>query len=77
MGDLATFGRHARRMATSSPSDRFTFDVGIGLRSRDAVGVLPDTERELWARLADEVDRYLAAADRDPGPGDVVLPGLA
>ena len=73
--DLEDFAAHARYMATARhrddcPSQR---PAPITHRSRDEItltftlcrGCVTDTDRALWARLADEVDAWLGRDEQE------------
>lgn len=62
--DLARFRDHCRAMAQSRPTDRISAVWHPGEAAfAMPVGEISDAERDLWRRLADEVDRYLSGAD--------------
>lgn len=60
--ELARFRDHCRRMAAAD-----TRAVNIGTRTRPEWAYPTDRERELWTRLADEIDAYLTPDDPAPG----------
>lgn len=83
MSDLERFRDHCRAMASFEPPTRPTSvsitchrghiygdcnrpPTHCGCSCHDVLGPLP-AERDLWARLADEVDAYLAGDDEGPG----------
>lgn len=58
--ELERFRDHARTMANSTPGTRVRASWNGGWREQTVkVGDMPDAERALWARLADEVDAHL------------------
>lgn len=73
MSDLTTFRDHARKMSTADhrPDCSSTVDGHYGPRevkpSPDCPppGCMTLVDRELWLRLADEVDSYVGVAVTD------------
>jgi hypothetical protein len=62
MSELTTFRDHARKMAEAEhkPECPYGWADGSGLPDCPCPGCIPDADRALWARLADEVDAYLS-----------------
>jgi hypothetical protein len=67
MNALTRFRDHCRAMAGASSA------VNVGSRDRPEWAFPTDDERELWARLADEIDAYLT---RDDPPVPDTQPGF-
>lgn len=70
MSELERFRDHAAQMATAPHSPECWADIKDtwGWQKRiypnpECAGCISDTDRALWARLADEVDAYLANDD--------------
>ena len=68
---LQVFRDHCRRMAAARGDA-----VNIGTRDRPEWAFPTDPERELWTRLADEIDVYLDPDAPAPGPVVDVQPGF-
>ena len=72
--DLEDFGAHARYMSTAEHRDDCRAEDAWGLRhivprwehpDPTCPGCVTDTDRALWARLADEVDAWLGRDDQE------------
>ncbi len=77
MGDLSraglvTFGKYARTMADSTPDTRVRMAVSGARTVETKVGSMSDTDRELWDRLAREIERYTSDSGA-PTDDDVPL----
>jgi len=75
MSDLTDFRDHCRRMATITGGG-MALEPSYTRTLRREIWTTPnptDAERELWTKLADEIDSYLSGRRR-AGRGDVLMP---
>jgi hypothetical protein len=76
MSELSTFGAHARAMSTTEHVPECLGEnpvhphPALGWIHPDPAcpGCVTDADRALWARLADEVDAYLAPEPEETLP---------